>query len=95
MTALEHVFVYDGDCGICTRFANMVRERTSEVSVVAWQAVSDLAELDLTRTDVERAAAYRSDRTTVQGHHAIGQVLQRCGSWRRLAGIFISFRLLA
>lgn len=50
-------FVFDGDCGFCSRYAHWIAARLpSGVDVVAWEEIEDLSALGLTREEVECAA---------------------------------------
>lgn len=70
------ILVFDGDCGMCTRYAEWVRHRLpADVDVVAWQQVEDLSTLGLTRADVECAAWWLDGSRRAGGAEAIARSL--------------------
>lgn len=71
------VLVYDGDCGFCSRSADVLRHRirTSD-AVTAWQSL-DLAALGLTAEQVNAAVQHIADDGTVRsGARAIAATLR-------------------
>ena len=59
-TAPRPVLVYDGDCGICTRFARLstrLRRREGDYAVAPWQDL-DLAVLGLTEQQCDAAVQW-------------------------------------
>ena len=78
------MLIYDGDCGFCTMCARWIERRLRiPISVVPWQEIHDLGQLELTRADVT-TAAYHVDPygRLARGHLAIAQVLRQCrGAW--------------
>ena len=82
-------FVYDGDCGFCTRTARWVERRVDgRVDVEPWQAL-DLDELGLTETDMDTAAWWVEDDRREGGHRSIGRALIAVGGIWRVAGRLI------
>lgn len=72
------VLVYDGDCGICTRFARLstrLRRRDGDYAVEPWQTL-DLAELGLTQQQCESAVQWvAADGSVTASQDAIARSL--------------------
>ena len=76
------VLIYDGDCGICTRFARVVttrlRRRPDDFAVAAWQTL-ELDEYGLTWEQCDEAAQWvAADGTVSSGENAIARTLLAC-----------------
>ncbi|MBX6750245.1 MAG: DUF393 domain-containing protein [Micromonosporaceae bacterium] len=70
------VFLYDGDCGFCTRCAQFLRRRVRPpVQIVAWQAV-DLTPLGVTAAECAEAVQYVSGERVSAGPAAIADLLR-------------------
>lgn len=71
-------FVFDGDCGMCARFARWLRLRIGDrADVVSWQALGDLADAGLSRRDVDEAAWWLlPDGRRARGYLAIVAALE-------------------
>ena len=83
------LLVFDGWCGVCTRFADWVRRRdtTGRVRLVPSQAPGVLEAVRLTRADVDREAwALDREGRSYAGAAAINRTLRELGGpWRVLA----------
>ena len=82
------MLIYDGDCGICNQSADWARAHLpADTRIVPWQSVDDLAALGLTVADVETAAYWVDDDSTLhRGEAAAAAVLRRAGGPWRVAG---------
>jgi predicted DCC family thiol-disulfide oxidoreductase YuxK len=70
--------VYDGDCGVCARWATWLGERAPSLEVAPSQSL-DLRALGLTEEQVA-TAAYWVDGSRVEGaERAIARALIACG----------------
>ena len=88
------ILIFDGDCGICTSWANWVSRHWTieEPTILAWQKLDTggLAQLGLSMTDVTSAAWWvDSHRKLFGADLAIGQALRACGYPWRLVGIML------
>jgi predicted DCC family thiol-disulfide oxidoreductase YuxK len=84
--------IYDGDCGFCTVSARWLQQRLRiPISVIPWQEIHDLGELELTQADVTSAAYYVDPYGRVlRGHLAIARALLQCrGAWPAV-GVLLS-----
>lgn len=73
------VFLYDGDCAFCSRFARWVRSLPVRAQVQAWQ-FSDLDALGVQQRDAEEAVQWiGSDGSHVAGPLAISRLLRTAG----------------
>jgi predicted DCC family thiol-disulfide oxidoreductase YuxK len=87
------VFLYDGDCGFCTRCAMVLQRRMrTPVPIVAWQS-TDLAPLGVTAAQCSEAVRYVDGERVSAGPVAIADVL-RTASRRRDVGWRVAGRLL-
>lgn len=72
------VLVYDGDCGVCTRFARVstrLRRRGGDYAVAPWQTL-DLARLGLTPEQCDAAVQWvAADGSVSSGQDAIARSL--------------------
>ena len=78
------MLIFDGDCGFCTICARWLEQRLRiPISVVPWQEIHDLGELELTRADVTTAAYFVDPYGGLhRGHLGIARVLMQCrGAW--------------
>lgn len=78
-TAPRPVLIYDGDCGICTRFSRLVtdrlRRRDRDFAVGAWQDL-DLGAYSLTPEQCDAAVQWvASDGTISSAQNAIARTL--------------------
>lgn len=84
MRGMEATFVYDGDCGFCTRCAEFARRWVpTDAAIVPWQT-ADLDSLGLTVAACEQAVQWvRPGRAPLAGPDAIAGFLgsSRLG-WR-------------
>jgi predicted DCC family thiol-disulfide oxidoreductase YuxK len=74
------VFIYDGACAPCARGADWLQAHlATPVTVLPWQQVYALPELDVATSD-RATALYWIDAygRTWRGHEAIGQALMLC-----------------
>lgn len=75
------MFVFDGDCGFCSRYAYWVAGHLpSEIDVVPWQGLDDLGAYGLTHHDVECAAWWLDDEGRWSGSAAIARSMVAAGS---------------
>jgi predicted DCC family thiol-disulfide oxidoreductase YuxK len=93
------VFLYDGDCGFCTRCAQFLRRHVrTPVRIAAWQGV-DLAPLGVTAAECAQAVQYVSARHVSAGPVAIADLLRtavgRTGPVWRLLGWVLARRVVA
>jgi predicted DCC family thiol-disulfide oxidoreductase YuxK len=87
------LFVFDGWCGVCSRFVMWAKsnDTTGRVRALPNQRPGLIAGLGLTRTDVDRAAwAITRDGRRLSGAAAINGVLATVGHrpWRQLARLY-------
>ena len=87
------MLVYDGECGFCVRSARWIEARLpADARVEPWQSL-ELAELGLSRDDVEAAVWWIADdsRSTrrSRGAEAIGRSLVAAGGSWGVAGRLI------
>jgi predicted DCC family thiol-disulfide oxidoreductase YuxK len=86
------VLVYDGDCGICTRFARVstrLRRRAGDYAVAPWQTL-DLAPLGLTPQQCDAAVQWvAADGAVSSGQDAIGRSLLAAATPVRPLGALI------
>ena len=78
------LFVFDGDCGFCRKWAAWVERRIPGVATfVPYQSV-DLGSLGLTREEVQTASYWVDERgRTFRGNRSFAQALKRGrGPWR-------------
>ncbi len=80
------VFVFDGDCGFCRRWAAWVERRIGGASTFAPYQSLDLASLGLVPADVQRASYWvGEDGRRFRGNRSFAQALRRGrGGWRWL-----------
>jgi len=78
MSLEKDLFLYDGDCGFCTRSVAWLSERTDgSVDFRAWQR-TDLTTLGITPAELEQQAVLVTvDGRRADGHLAIGECLRR------------------
>jgi predicted DCC family thiol-disulfide oxidoreductase YuxK len=87
------VFLYDGDCGFCTRCAMVLRGRMrTPVPIVAWQSM-DLTALGVTEAQSSAAVLYVDGERVSAGPVAIADLL-RTATRRRDFGWRTAGRLL-
>jgi len=90
--ARDAVFLYDGDCGFCTRCAQFLRRRVRPpVPIMAWQAV-DLTPLGVTAAQCAEAVQYVAGGRVSAGPVAIADLLRTVAGrrglvWRRLGWV--------
>jgi predicted DCC family thiol-disulfide oxidoreductase YuxK len=94
--ASKAVFLYDGDCGFCTRCAQFLRRHVrTPVRILPWQAV-DLAPLGVTAAECAQAVQYVAGSHVSAGPVAIADVLRtaagRLGLVWRLLGWLLARR---
>ena len=87
------VFLYDGDCGFCTRCATFLRQHVpTDSRIVAWQT-ADLAPLGVTAGQCSAAVQFVSRDGTSAGPVAIAGLLRTSTTvWWRLAGRLLGTR---
>lgn len=80
------VLLFDGDCGFCTRSAELLRGLRVNADVVAWQH-HDIARHGITPADAMAAVQFvDADGRVASGHHAVTGVLRTGGRfWRLIA----------
>ena len=85
-------FVYDGDCGFCTRFAGWLAPRAHDVDVVAVQHLPSLDEWQLTADDVRVSSWYVDAGGRRRGRHlGIAAALESTGGpWRAVGRVLRS-----
>jgi len=91
------VFLFDGDCGFCTRCGEFLRRHVrTPVRIAPWQAV-DLASLGVTAAECADAVQYVSDGHVSAGPVAIADLLRTASprdiGWR-VAGWLLARRLV-
>lgn len=87
---MRPVLVFDGDCGMCTRSADVLRRRLrrcpEDYDITPGQRL-DLAALGLTEQQCEEALQWvAADGSIRSGHEAIAAVLQCSAPWARPIG---------
>lgn len=90
------MFIFDGDCRICSRFARWLAHRLqARGSVVPYQSiVEELPELGLTLEDVQSAAYWHDARGTLRGHRAIAAALNKAGGVWRVTAVLVDSPIL-
>lgn len=90
---MQPTFVYDGDCGFCTRSAQFLQRRVpSAASIIPWQQ-ADLSALGLTSAECDRAVQWVAPgRPALAGPEAIAALLRASSLRWRLAGGLLAFR---
>ncbi|TCB99695.1 DUF393 domain-containing protein [Micromonospora zingiberis] len=85
-------FVYDGDCGFCSRCAQFIQRRIpTEARVIPWQ-FADLDRLGLTEAECEEAVQWvGADGTRAAGPDAIAALLGGSAAHWRVAGAGLRF----
>lgn len=93
MTATSVTFVYDGDCGFCTRCAEFAQRRVpTSATITPWQAV-DLRTLGLTEAECDRAVQWvEPGRAPLAGPDAIAALLRSSHRRWRAVGRLLGFR---
>jgi predicted DCC family thiol-disulfide oxidoreductase YuxK len=72
-------FIYDGDCGFCSRTAEQLRKLRLDADIVSWQQ-TDLAPFGLTEAEVIEAAQWVAPTGEIaSGHAAIAAALRNAG----------------
>lgn len=94
MAAVAGRFVYDADCGVCTKVSTSLLEHAREgaFSIVSFQELGEAGcqAAGFTVAEAQEAAFFVEEgRPLRRGHHAIAAVMQRCGGWRRLIGLLL------
>lgn len=85
-------FLYDGDCGFCTRCANFLQRRVrTEADIASWQW-ADLEALGLERRAVEGAVQWVEPGLVKAGPEAIAVLLRRAQWYWRPLGWIASFK---
>lgn len=86
-------FVYDGDCGFCTRCAEFARRRVpSPATIVAYQR-ADLGALGLTAAQCDQAVQWVAPaQPRLAGPEAIAALLRASRPWWRVAGALLGWR---
>jgi predicted DCC family thiol-disulfide oxidoreductase YuxK len=92
----QRVFLFDGDCGFCTRCAAFLHRRVpTPVRIAAWQAV-DLQPLGITAAQCCQAVQYVAHGHVTAGPVAIADLLRTAVGPRglpwRLAGAVLARR---
>lgn len=89
------MFVFDGDCGFCSRYAYWVAgPLPSEIDVVPWQELDDLDAYGLTRQDVECAAWWLDGAGRWSGGDAIATTMVAAGMpWTILGRLMLIWPL--
>lgn len=92
----QAVFLFDGDCGFCTRCAQFLRRRVPvPARIVSWQSV-DLAPLDVSARECADAVQYVAGGRVSAGPAAIADLLRTArGRWAlgwRIAGWLLARR---
>lgn len=87
MTSTSPIFVYDGDCGFCTRCAQFAERRVpSSARIVPWQW-TNLAALGLSEAECDAAVQWVNPGwPTVAGPDAIAALLGSSTRGWRAAG---------
>jgi predicted DCC family thiol-disulfide oxidoreductase YuxK len=87
------VFLYDGDCAVCTSCAGVVERRIPTTAEVAPWQFADLGALGVPQPDAEAAVVWVDpDGITAAGPGAIARLLVDAGSYWRLAGRVLGLR---
>lgn len=84
-------FVYDADCGVCTKVANSfaAHARDPQFSVVSSQGLGEAgcAAAGFSMAEAREAAFYVAEGAPLQrGHLAIAAAMACCGGWRAAVG---------
>jgi predicted DCC family thiol-disulfide oxidoreductase YuxK len=87
------LFVFDGWCGVCSRFVTWARsqDRAGHVRALPNQTLGLIAGLGLSRADVDRAAwAFTRDGRRYSGAAAINRTLAALDRrpWRQLSRLY-------
>jgi predicted DCC family thiol-disulfide oxidoreductase YuxK len=90
----QAVFLFDGDCGFCTRCARFLQRHVpTPVRIVAWQAV-DLRPLGVSAAQCAEAVQYVAGGRTTAGPVAIADLLRTATGVRgvvwRVAGAVLA-----
>jgi predicted DCC family thiol-disulfide oxidoreductase YuxK len=81
------LFVYDGDCRFCRKWAGWLQHRVgSAVRFSPFQALDDLARFDLTIDDVRRASYLIEDGRSYVGGRGIARAMAHGRRVWRLVG---------
>lgn len=85
------MFVFDGDCGFCSRYAYWIAARLpADVEVVPWQTIDDLEAIGLTERDVECAAWWVDGPDRWRGSDAIARsLIAASGAWPLLGRLML------
>jgi predicted DCC family thiol-disulfide oxidoreductase YuxK len=82
--------VFDGDCGFCTRAAELVPTLRLRVDEVVAYQLTDLPRLGLTPAACAAALQWvADDGTTAAGHRAVARLLLNSGVGWRLVGALL------
>ena len=85
------VFVYDGDCGVCTRFATWLARRAPAAAEVVPSHLADLAAHGLTEADVVSASYWlEPGGPALRGHLGVARALRAVGGGPAVAGAVIA-----
>lgn len=84
------LFIYDGDCGFCRKWAGWLQGRVgAAIRFVPFQRLGDLARFDLTVEDVQTASYLIEEGRPYGGGPGIARALQHArGAWR-LIGLLL------
>jgi predicted DCC family thiol-disulfide oxidoreductase YuxK len=87
MTGTPATFVYDGDCGFCTRCARFAERRVpTPAEIVPWQLL-ELAPLGLTEAECDEAVQWvEPGRAPLAGPDAIAALLRTSHRRWRVVG---------
>jgi predicted DCC family thiol-disulfide oxidoreductase YuxK len=86
---VEAVFIFDGECGFCRKWAGWLQHRVGTTArFVPFQAV-DLAEFGLTVQDVQEASYLYENGHAYGGGRGFARALRRGRSIWRLVGIVL------
>ena len=86
-TKRSNVFVYDGDCGFCTKFVHSINKRNLQgVQILSGSAVSKDYQKLLQDTSIFLVCTEREEElknvTTYTHNESVGQLLQCSSSWQ-------------
>jgi predicted DCC family thiol-disulfide oxidoreductase YuxK len=83
------VLFFDGDCGFCTRSAELLRRLRVDADIEPWQ-FSDIGRYGITPDEATEAVQFVDAAGRVSsGHRAIAGVLRTGGALLRLVGVIL------
>jgi predicted DCC family thiol-disulfide oxidoreductase YuxK len=91
-TVTQPVFLYDGDCAVCSTCARFIERRLRpQATVIAWQ-FADLAALGVSREAAEESVQWVGRNGVTAGPVAIADLLRGSRWWWRPFGVVLATR---